>query len=167
MITLDESRIQQVPEHLRPLAASIQREADIRFAAAELARLPRRVKAQRVYTGRVFGKRAWRTMNVVLPDGRIGELHRVVRGIAIVSWHDRLSLRPTQYGALEIAELRKLRHPAAILMGGLKLGITERASPKKAEAARRNGRCSVRPGSRPRGRPRNHQAAGTASAVPS
>jgi hypothetical protein len=136
MVTLSEFRFQQVPEHLRPLAASIQREADISFAAAELARLPRRVKAKRVYTGRVFGRRGWKGMPVLLPTGQTAALRRVVRGIATVSWHDEQSLRPIQYGALEIAELRKLRHPAATLLGGLKRGITERASPKKAEAAR-------------------------------
>lgn len=156
MVTLNEFRLQQVPEHLRPLAASIQREADITFAAAELARLPRRTKAKRVYTGRLFfGRRARVGMRVLLPNGQTAELRRVVRGIATVSWHDEQSLRPTQYGALDIAELRKLRHPAATLLGGLKLGITERASRKKAEAARRNGRCPVRPGSRPRGRPKS------------
>jgi hypothetical protein len=156
MVTLNEFRFHQVPEDLKPLAASIQRQADISFAAAELARLPRRSKVQRIYTGRVFGKRrGWRGMKVLLPNGVVGQLYRSVRQLAAVTWRDELALRPDQLGVLHTRELLPAKHAAAVVLGGAKRGTRECSSEKKVEAARKNGRCPVRLGSRPRGRPKS------------
>lgn len=155
MVTLNDLRFDELPEHLKALAASAQQRADISVAAGQLARLSHeaRTRPPRVYTGRVFGKRAWRGMKVLLPNGLIGQLYRAVRQVATVTWRDELSLRPDQQGVLNIAELRKFRHPAARLIGSLKRGVRERPSPRKVRAARTNGSAPPRPGSRRRGRP--------------
>jgi hypothetical protein len=54
----------------------------------------------------------------------------------------------------EAAVIRRFKNPAAVLLGSRKRGIKERPSVTKASAARHNGNLPVRPGSRPRGRPK-------------
>jgi hypothetical protein len=169
MVSLNDIRLDDLPEQLRALAACAQEQADISLAAAQLGMLRHeaRTRQPRVYTGRVFDRRAWRGMRVILPNGQIGSLYRAVRGAAVVSWRDEFALRPDQHVAVGTEELQPFKIPAAVILGGAKQGIRERPSARKAEVARRNGRAPVRPGSRSRGRPRKHQAAGTASAVSS
>jgi hypothetical protein len=155
MISLHDMRIADLPDRLRPLLASVQKQADISYAATELSKLSQEAKTrpQRVFTGRVFDHRAWRGMPVVLPNGQIGILHKAVRGAAVVTWRDEFALRPEQHVALDVSELKPFKYPAAVILGASKRGIKERPSTRKARAARNNGRCPVRPGRRPRGRP--------------
>src|SRR5208282_3107264 len=132
------------------------RTADISLAGAQLARLrwegtPRR---NRVYTGRVNGRRGWRGMWVILLNGCVGELLFAKRGAAAIRWRDEFSLRPDQYGACNANELKPFKSPAAVMLGSRKSGVKERPSAKKARSARLNGPRPPRPGSRPRGRPR-------------
>jgi len=160
MISLDDIRIGEVPEHLRARAAAAQQEADISLAGTQLAKLRQQgAKRQtRLFTGRVFGRRGWRGMQVILPNGRIGTLFRARRGAALVSWRDEFALRPDQYAALSTADLKPFKHAAAMLLGAAKRGVRERKSLQKARAARINGAAPPRPGSRPRGRPRTNQS---------
>jgi len=55
---------------------------------------------------------------------------------------------------MEATALTPYPLPEAVLLGSLKRGKWERASTAKAAASRRNGAMPVKPGSRPRGRPR-------------
>jgi hypothetical protein len=155
MVTLNDIRMADLPESLRPLALSAQREVDISFAAAQLARLRHEAKTRppRVFTGRVFDRRAWRGMRVILPNGQIGSLYRAVRGVAVLQWRDEFALRPDQHVVLSTDELKPFRLAAARVLGGAKRGVKERRSLRKIQAARMNGAAPAR-GSRPRGRPR-------------
>lgn len=157
MVNLNDIRIGEIPEHLKELAGAAQRDADIKFAASQLARLRHeaRTRPARTYTGRVFsGRRAWRGMRVLLPNGRVGALYRVLRGVAVVQWRDEFALRHVQHAALGIGELKPFKLAAAMLLGARKRGVKERTSRRKARAARINGAAPPRPGSRARGRPR-------------
>lgn len=156
MVNLNDIRLDELPEQLRALAVCAQERADLSLAAAQLAMLRHaaRTRPPRVYTGRVFGKRAWRGMKVVLPNGRVGALYRATRGAAVVAWRDEFSLRPDQHVALDTTALGRFKLPAAAILGRAKLGVRERPSLRKGRAARVNGSAPPRPGSRPRGRPR-------------
>ena len=165
MVNLNDLRIEKLPEHLKALAASGQRQADISLAAGQLVRLRHEAQTRppRVYTGRVFGRRAWRGMPVILPTGRVGALYKAMRGAAVVTWRDEFALRPDQHVALDVAELQRFKLPAAVVLGRLKAGRQEKPSKVKARACRRNGHQPPRQGSRPRGRPRGNQAADMSS----
>ncbi len=162
MISLNDIRLDELPEQLRALAACAQEQADISLAAAQLGMLHNdaRTRPPRVYTGRIFGKRAWRGMQVILPNGRVGRLYRVMRGVAVVTFRDEFDLRPDQHVAVGTEELQPFRFPAAVILGRAKRGVRELPSSKKAQAARTNGAAPSRPGSRPRGRPRSNPATG-------
>lgn len=157
MITLDDLRLEQVPESLRELALAGQREADLSLAAAQLAELKHQSKTRppKIFTGRVFdARRSWRGQRVVLPTGHIGVLHLARRGAAIVKWRDDFALRPERHLVLSTAELKPFKLAAAAILGRAKRGVRERPSLRKGQAARLNGAAPPRPGSRPRGRPR-------------
>jgi hypothetical protein len=137
--------------------ASRQRQIEISFAGAQLAKLRRDAKArrrQRIYTGPIDGRRGWRGMIVILTDGHIGELVMARRGAALIMWRDEFAVEPDKIGACRTDELRRYKLPAAVALGRCKRGVTERPSAKKARAARINGHSPPRPGSRPRERPK-------------
>jgi hypothetical protein len=90
---------------------------------------------------------------VVLPNRAIGTILAIHRGRAAISWTDPFAVQPYKVTAIEVASIRPFRHPAGVALGKLKAGKREVPSPLKAAAARSNGCCPVRPGSRPRGRP--------------
>jgi len=135
-------------------------------AARALAKRPRRVK--RKWSGFVQGKRVWRNREIELSDGRRAYIYGVVRGR--VGW----SLHPIgipkdddtleNWGLAHESAVRLVRNPHAQLLGRRKAGIRERPSAAKAAAARVNGQMPPRPGSRPRGRPRNTSFNSQASA---
>lgn len=157
MITLDDLRLEQVPESLRELALAGQREADLSLAAAQLAERKHQSKTRppKIFTGRVFdGHRSWRGQRVVLPTGHLGVLYRALRGAAIVNWRDEFALRPDRHVVLGTGELTPFKLPAATILGHAKRGVREAKSARKARAARANGAAPPRLGSRPRGRPR-------------
>ena len=139
-----------------PAFERARREAEVSLAGATLRRL--RAEAQdrppRVYTGRVGNRRGWRKMPLILPNGAVGTLICALRGFAAVAWHDPFALQSNRIDYFRVSELVRFRTPAAVLLGSRKRGVTEKRSKKKARAARSNGRCPVRPGSRRRGRPR-------------
>ncbi len=155
MIALNDVRLESVPESLREIIASGRTKADISTAASQLAKLrsEARNRPRRIFTGRIGRKRGWRGMKVVLPGGHIGELIKARRGAAFVVWRDEFALNPNQHGALWVADLKRFKVPAAVVLGSRKRGVKEQPSAKKASAARINGRCPPRSGSRPRGRP--------------
>jgi len=160
MIALDSIERDAWPESLRPLAEANKRQIDLSFAGEQLAKLRRDARTrrrQRIYTGVIDGKRAWRHMKVVLADGHIAELFMARRGAAVVTWVDQFSVRPNKIGACRTDELRRFKLPAAVALGGCKRGVKERQSAKKARCARINGCRPVRPSSRPRGRPRRRR----------
>lgn len=162
MIALDSIERESWPESLRPFAESTIKQIEISFAGAQLAKLRSDAKIrrrQRIYTGVVDGRRAWRHMKVILADGHIGELVTARRGAALVMWRDEFAVKQDKIGACRTDELRRYKLPAAMALGRLKRGRRERVSEAKKRAARRNGSRPVRPGSRPRGRPRPNAAA--------
>lgn len=156
MITLDDLRLEQVPESLRGLALAGQREADLAEAARQLTRLRHEAKERppRIYTGRVFGRRACRGAKVILPNGHIGTLFRTVRGVAVVTFRDESALRLDQHVAVSTEELQPFRLPAAAILGSAKRGVREIKSARKGRASAINGAAPPGPGSRQRGRPR-------------
>lgn len=82
MITLDDLRLEQVPELLRELALAGQREADLSLAAAQLAELKPQSKTRpsKIFTGCGCDARpSWRRQRVVLPGGHVGVLYRALR----------------------------------------------------------------------------------------
>ena len=159
MIILNAFTREDWPESLRPLIRAAERRREISVGGAQLAKLrraARTIRRQRIYTGVVGGRRAWRHMKVILADGRIAELFMAKRGVAVVTWMDEFAVRPNKIGACRTDELRPFKLPSAVLLGSLKRGIIEKPSLRKAKAAQINGNGSapVREGSRPRGRPK-------------
>lgn len=144
------------PEIARPVMDAAQREADVYMAASHLRKLRQEAqnRAPRVYTGRIDRKRGWRGLPVIVPGGKLGNLILAKRGIAVVSWTDPFSVRANRIGYFHVTDLVRFKTPAAVLLGSLKRGAKEQPSARKAKAARINGSCLPRPGSRPRGRPR-------------
>ena len=162
MIDLSVTARYDWPESLRPLFEATKHQIEVSLAGAQLAKLRRDAKArrrQRIYTGVVGRRRAWRHMQVVLADGRIAELLVARRGAAMVAWQDDFAIKPERVGGCRTDDLRRYKVPAAVILGGLKKGRKERPSAKKGRCARGNGCRPVRPGSRPRGRPRAQPAA--------
>ena len=108
----------------------------------------------RKWTGYLHGERCWVGRRVMMSDGMRGAIIDARRGVARVFADERLTIAESRLRKLHERELVLLKLPQAVLLGSLKRGRNERPSQRKAEACRRNGCCPVRPGSRPRGRPR-------------
>lgn len=123
-------------------------------AAAALRRLPRDVK--RPWTGWLHGKHLRRDDLVILPDGRVGRIYGAVRGSVIV-WKDPIPETGLPAEIFRAEDLRAYKNPHAVVLGSLKRGSKEAPSNAKREACRRNGSKPPRPGSRPRGRPREQR----------
>ena len=107
------------------------------------------------WTGYLHGQRCWVGRRVMMPDGMRGALLSARRGRATVFADSRRYLAESRVRELHERNLVLLKLPHAVMLGSLKRGKRERPSERKAEACRRNGLCPVRPGSRPRGRPRS------------
>jgi hypothetical protein len=120
-------------------------------AASQMAKLPR--KRPRTWTGWIGGSHCWRGRKVILPDGRVEEVYAAHRGLVGLAIPQSGNFHPREL-LFRADQLRLWSHPAAVALGQAKHGVKERPSLKKAEAARRNGCCPPRSGSRPRGRPR-------------
>lgn len=117
--------------------------------------VPRR---DRVWTGRFNGRRAYRNQPVVLPDGSLGFIYGILRGMAAIWIRAPFVVGEKQYLVLPVDKIKPYRLPSAIELGRQKAGVRETSSERKAESCRKNGSKPVRPGHRPRGRPRKIQA---------
>ena len=148
-VTLDdfqklEAKAQQAIEATDAASAM----ADIRWHNPPLPR------AARVWTGMLAGKRAWRGQPVVLPDGSLGCVFGIQRGWAMIWRPAPFVVGERENFVLRVEQIRPYRLPSAVRLGRCKTGHRETPSARKAAACRKNGAQPVRPGHRPRGRPR-------------
>lgn len=134
------------------LAAKIKRRIASLQAGPRLAK--HRWAGVKKWTGFVNGQRCRRGQRVLMLDGVGGELMFARRGLVLVFADRRASVLHSRFRRVEQEQLVVCKMPEAVLLGARKLGRRERPSERKAAACRRNGACPVRPGSRPRGRPR-------------
>lgn len=122
------------------------------MAAMTLGALPKRQR--RRWTGWIGDEHFWRGRKVVLPTGQVAEVYGILRGQAAVRWPDPHWIEGVRHDVVSVDQLTVYRNPAAVVMGKLKAGCVEQPSERKRAACRRNGAQPVRPGHRPRGRPR-------------
>jgi hypothetical protein len=122
------------------------------MAGAALGSMPK--NQPRRWTGWIGREHFWRGRKVILPTGVVAEVYGVQRGQAAVRWADPHWVEGVRYAVVRVDDLVVYRHPAAIVMGKLKRGCKEQFSECKQSACRLNGALPVRPGRRPRGRPR-------------
>lgn len=135
------------------LAARVkQRIASIQ-AGSKLAR--RRWNEPKIWTGYVHGKRCWRGQRVLMSYGAEGELQLARRGVVYVFADERPSITSSRFLKMHEQHVALLKLPEAVLLGARKRGRREQPSERKAAACKANGARPVRPGSRPRGRPRS------------
>jgi len=134
------------------LAANIKRLIASFQAGSRLAR--HRWSRRKIWTGYVNGVRCWRGRRVLLPDGVGAEVMVARRGKVLVFADRRASILASRFRAVTAEQLVVCKMPEAVLLGERKRGKKERPSEAKEAACRRNGACPVRPGNRPRGRPR-------------
>ncbi len=134
------------------LAANIKRRIASLKAGSRLAR--HRWSRRKIWTGYVNGVRCWRGRRVQLPDGVGAEVMVARRGKVLVFADRRASILASRFRAVTAEQLVVCKMPEAVLLGERKRGKKERPSEAKEAACRRNGACPVRPGNRPRGRPR-------------
>lgn len=125
---------------------------DIGLAAKRLA--AHRWELSHRFTHQLHGKRVRAHQAVLLPDGREARVVAALKETVVVCVGDVLKLGEGEIQRRHENELRLIKNSSAVALGGRKLGRRERPSQRKGEACRRNGACPVRPGSRPRGRPR-------------
>ena len=134
------------------LAATIKRRIASLKAGSRLAK--HRWSRRKILTGYIQGQRYWRGRRVQLPDGVGAEVVIARRGKVLVFADRRASIVDTRFRAVNAGQLVVCKMPEAVLLGARKAGVRERPSERKRAACRCNGACPVRPGSRPRGRPR-------------
>jgi hypothetical protein len=135
-------------ENARPTAEQIS------VAASLLAMRPRPRK--RKWTGVLHGERLRRHAPVEVPSGDVLAAFAVQRGKVFVFAPEGSGRLLDRYDG---SEVRRIKNPAAQMMGQLKRNKRERRSEAKIRAARANARMPPRPGSRPRGRPRKSSLA--------
>ncbi len=140
------------------LAAGIKQRIASFQAGAKLAR--HRQQAPKKWTGYVHRQRCWRGRRVFVAGVIGGELLLARRGVVYVFADEPVTITGGQYWKLKEHQVVLSKLPEAVLLGAQKRGKKERPSERKAEACRRNGACPVRPGSRPRGRPRTAASGG-------
>ncbi len=152
-----------------PRQTDLLREAASR--AARTLAIRRRVfrhlpgRDRRTWTGVLFDRRrAWVGQQVLLPDGSPAWIKRVQGGLACVRTMATDPSDGAVHQYLEATALRRYRLPEAVLLASLKRGVKEVASALKAASNRANGSLAVRPGSRPRGRPRKKRSSPSAPA---
>ncbi len=119
----------------------------ISAAAGLIAMQPRRRKKK--WTGSINGQRIRRWSLFKLPTGETARAVLIVRGVAYF-WFDNPERFLESYPT---SEVRRIKNPAAVLLGHLKRGKRETPSELKRSTARANGSMPCRPGKR-RGRPR-------------
>jgi hypothetical protein len=120
----------------------------ISAAASLLAMRPRPRK--RKWTGVLHGERVRRRTPLEVPSGAVLAAFAIQRGKVFVFAPEGSGRLLDRYDA---SEVRRVKNPAAVLMGSLKHGVRERQSSRKQASARRNGVQPCRPGKK-RGRPR-------------
>lgn len=125
-------------------------EIEISMAAAVLRKTPPRTGAWCGWLGEYHLRKGDK---VILPDGRIGIVYGAARGKVIV-WKDRIDPGDWPADVYAASVIRRFKNPAAVVLGGCKRGVKERSSKIKSTIAKQNGMRPVRPGNRPRGRPR-------------
>jgi len=111
-----------------------------------------RRKRPRVWTGFVDGQRMWLGRRVILRDGTVGKIQKVMRGRATVLIYDTNGT-PRNI-VVDTLLLTLWKSQAAVLLGQQKLCVKEVPSARKVAAVRANGKLPVKPGRRKRGRPR-------------
>ena len=121
---------------------------EISAAASLIAMQPR--YQNKKWSGYIHGKRIRRRSLFALPTGETLPAMFVLRGKVYV-YREGSERFIDRFDGREVV---RIKNPAAVLLGRLKRGKHEEPSERKASAARRNGSCPPRPGSRPRGRPR-------------
>lgn len=127
--------------------------ADLAFTAAmTLGALPKRQR--RRWTGWIGDEHFWRGRRVILPNGIVAEVYGVLRGQVLVTWPDAHWIEGIRRDVVPVDQLTVYKHPAAVVLGRLKRGCKESFSECKQITCRANGSRPVRPGHRPRGRPR-------------
>lgn len=141
--------------------ARLKDEADTKLAAAILADhrwrdkpTPRR---DRIWTGVFAGRRAYRGQQVILPDGSLGFIFGIQRGMAAVWRPAPFALTGKEHFVLRVDQLTPYRLPSAVSLGRQKAGCKELPSEHKRASCRANGCMPCRPGRR-RGRPRRPAA---------
>jgi hypothetical protein len=133
--------------------------AQVTAAARSLALLPRHPRRQ--WSGLIDRVRSFRNMLIRLPDGRVVYALGARRGrVVFTSQADgpigSLDGVGRDWGATSADLVAVVKNPMAAILGSRKRGMKEAPSARKQAAARANGRCPVRAGRRPRGRPRRH-----------
>jgi hypothetical protein len=133
-------------------------------AARALARLPRR-KGKRRWSGWLDRKnpstRIWRGRRIILPDGEVCFAYGCLRNKVVWSrdehgLHGGICGQPFEWGVMPASEVRLWKNPHAASLGHAKLGIREKPSLAKQNAARTNGLKPTRPGRRRGRRPVRH-----------
>jgi len=134
------------------LRLELQLYPGIRSAAKSLGSSKK--KRRSAWTGCIQNERVRKGQRVILPNGTIAMVCRALRGKVICCWEDPHSIPKSCAASFKDTALKLYKDPAAVLLGSLKKGVTEKKSHAKSEAARKNGSKPPRPGNRPRGRPR-------------
>ncbi len=129
-------------ENAKPTAEQIS------AAASLLAVRPRPRK--RKWTGVLRGERLRRHAPIKLPNGEVLAAFAIQRGKVFVFAPEGSGRLLDRYDA---SEVRRVKNPAAQMMGQLKRNKKERQSSRKQASARQNGSLPCR-GGRRRGRPR-------------
>jgi hypothetical protein len=130
--------------------------AEVSMAGVGLRRLRSQARVARRFTGRIaHGRRGYVGQTVVLPDGSLGRLLAARRGWTAIAHFNPTSVRMRRVSYFPAIAVQPFKNPSAVALGRAKRGVRETKSARKARAARINGAAPQRPGSRPRGRPRN------------
>jgi hypothetical protein len=155
------------PEDIRRLEAKAQDAIEATEAGSAMAMRrwhdPPLPPAARVWTGMLAGRRAWRGQPVILPDGSIGYIFCIQRGLAAVWRPAPFKVAGHEELLLPVEQVVPYKLASAVRLGQCKAGHREAPSSRKAEACRRNGARPVQPGHRPRGRPRKMQVQSASS----
>ena len=140
------------------LVADAQQAIEVTDAALALATRrwhdPPPPRATRIWTGVLAVKRAWRGQPVVLRDKSIGYIFGIQRGWAFLWKPSPFVVGERENFLVRVEQIKPYRLPSARRLGRCKRGVKEQPSARKQVTCRANGAQTVRPGRRPRGRPR-------------
>jgi hypothetical protein len=152
---LDQNDLPRFQQQVAPKTKTAPSPTEVTEAARSLARLPRCPKLR---CGWVAGKPGYRGMPVLL-FGRTVFVFGCRRRKLIYTVErdgcvgDPLSAGVT-WGVVDVAHVQVPKNEDAVILGRSKAGAREKRSERKIRAAQVNGCAPVRPGRRPRGRPR-------------